>query len=170
MFCIMFLVSFIVIWTKINTAPVCFGTRGDSFGSFIILEAGNLGALKLVHISGTLVCHDTSTRSFWGCEVPSYNDKTLMTIISYPQDRIPLLPRRKFTQMGVPRKVCASDLTYRLDGFDDISPEIIFNTTSVPLAVSLGQEFRVWYGQDMADCSETNNSGESCVDVYGWYI
>ena len=74
--------------------------------------------------------------------------------------------------MGGPwtRYRCKNHFTYKLDGFNDTSSEIIFNTTSAPLQVSLNQQFWIWFGQDMADCTEDNNSGESCVDVYGWYI
>ena len=92
-----------------------------------------------------------------------------MTLISHSNQRSLLLPRRSTTQMGVGGE-CATNLTYKLDGFNDISPEIVFNTTSDPLRVSLNQEYWIWFAQDMVDCSESNNSGESCVDVYGWYI
>lgn len=59
--------------------------------------------------------------------------------------------------------------TYKISGVNDTSPEIIFDTTSEPLRVSHNQQFWIWFGQDIADCSEENNEGESCVDVYGWY-
>ena len=71
--------------------------------------------------------------------------------------------------MGVPTFVCASQYNYRLDGFDDISPEIIFNMSSKAMPVSMNQEFQIWYGQDIDNCSEENNDGQSCVDVYIWY-
>ena len=160
-----------MIWHKINTFPVCFGTRDDTFGSFNIIQPGNIGALRLVHIYGTLECHTKSKRSFWGCEVPFYTEKTLLTIISNANSRSALLPRRNVTQMGsFDHQACALEFSYKLDGFNDTSPEIVFNTTSVPLAVSSNQEFWIWYGQDAADCSEGNNYGQSCVDVYGWYM
>ena len=160
-----------MIWHKINTNPVCFGARDDSFGSFNITQPGHIGALRLVHSYGLLVCHSSSTNSYWGCEVPIYANKTLMTLISYANSRTVLLPRRNSTQMGLfDTGICGIDLTYRLDGFNDSSPELIFNTSSVPLEVSSNQEFWIWYGQDLADCSESNNYGWSCVDVYGWYI
>lgn len=162
---------YVVIWHKINTNPVCFGARDDTFGSFNITQPGHIGALRLVHIYGLLVCHSISTNSFWGCEVPLYVDKTLMTLISHSSSRSVLLPRRKLTQMGLfDPNTCGIELTYRLDGFNDSSPELIFNTSSVPLAVSSNQEFWIWCGQDLADCSESNNYGQSCVDVYEWYI
>ena len=159
-----------VVWHKISgSSPVCFGTRDETYGPFTIGKAGILGALKLVHVHGHLVCHQASQNSFWGCEVPLYYDKTLMTIITYANHRTLLLPRRNSTEMGG-YSICASGLTYKLHGFNDTSKEIIFNTTSAPLAVSSQEEFWIWYGQDLADCSEMNNRGHSCVHVYGWYI
>jgi hypothetical protein len=37
--------------------------------------------------------------------------------------------------------------------------------------VTAGQEYRIWYGQDLVNESEDNNEGTACVDVfmYGWF-
>ena len=149
---------------------MCFGTRDDMYGSFTIKQAGSIGALKLVHLYGILLCNMRWSRelTLWGCPSPVYGNKTLMTVISYPKQLSVLLPRQNSTQMGDPG-FCARELSYKLNGFNDTSPEIIFNTSLEPLSVSLGQEYWIWYGQDMANCSENNNDGQSCVDVYGWY-
>ena len=152
-----------------NTIDACFGTRGENYGVFSIPHAGVIGAFKLVHLSGTLVCFNGSPTSYWGCVSNEYGSKTLLTFISHSDQKSILLPRPSLTEMGGP--YCNQKLyTYKLSGFNDISPEIIFNTSSDPLQVTLDQQFRIWYGQDMADCSEYNNSGLSCVDVFGWYI
>ena len=158
------------MWVKLNVDPVCFGARDDSYGVFNVTQRGYIGALKLVHLSGSLRCYPGSPISYWGCIHFYYGNKTLMTFISHPNERSILLPRPNITKMGGPWPWCKSGFTYQLDGFNDTSSEIIFNTTSAPLQVSLNQQFWIWFGQDMADCTEDNNSGESCVDVYGWYI
>ena len=49
---------------------------------FTIEKAGFISVLELVHRSALLVCHEQSTRLHCGCERPSYDDKTLMTIIT----------------------------------------------------------------------------------------
>ena len=164
------LLNYLVLWVKINNDRVCFGSKDNNYGSFNISKAGFLGALKLVHLSGTLVCFSRKLPSCWGCRHSQYGDKTLTTFLSHPNQRRILLPRPNITQMGGPWQWCKNGFTYKLDGFHDTSSEIIFNTTSAPLQVSLNQQFWIWFGQDMADCTEKNNSGESCVDVYGWYI
>ena len=161
---------YLVAWVKLNVDPVCFGTRNDSYGVFNVTQGGYIGALKLVHLYGFLRCYPGSPISYWGCISSHYGDKTLMTFISHPDERSILLPRPNTTQMGGPWGGCDNDFTYKLDRFNNVSPEIIFNTTSDPLQVSLNQQFWIWFGQDFADCSEGNNRGESCVDVFGWYI
>ena len=158
------------MWAKLNTIDVCFGTRGENYGVFSIPHAGVIGAFKLVHLSGTLVCFNGSPTSYWGCVSNEYGSKTLLTFISHSDQKSILLPRPSLTEMGGPYCNNQKLYTYKLSGFNDVSSEIIFNTSSDPLQVTLDQQFRIWYGQDMADCSEYNNSGESCVDVFGWYI
>ena len=124
-----------------------FGARDDSYGVFIVTQRGYIGALNLVHLYGFLRCYPGSPTSYWGC-TSSYNgDKTLMTFLSYPNERSILFPRPNTTQMGGPGGDCGNDFTYRLDRFNDFSPEIIFNTTSDPLQVSLNQKFWIWFGQ-----------------------
>lgn len=160
----------LVVWVKLNTIDACFRTRDENYGVFSIPQAGVIGAFKLVHLSGTLVCFNGNPTSYWGCQNSDYGSKTLMTFISHSDQKSILLPRPSLTQMGGPYCHNQRLYTYKLNGFNDVSPEIIFNTSSDPLQVTLDQQFWIWYGQDMADCSESNNGGESCVDVFGWYI
>lgn len=91
-----------------------------------------------------------------------------MTLITYTNHTV-FLPTGQTADMGVTGHICATEYTYRLDGFDDVSSAIIFNTSSKTLPVSMNQEFQIWYGQDIDNCSEANNSGQSCVNVYIWY-
>ena len=167
------MINFTVSWIKVNTMPLCFGTRDDKYGSFTITQAGEILVLKLTHLFGTLVCFNGRSPSFWGCQSERYGDKTLMTYISHANERRVILPRRAGVEVGGPwRSVgkCKHEMyTYKISGENDTSPEIIFDTTSEPLRVSHNQQFWIWFGQDIADCSEENNEGESCVDVYGWY-
>ncbi|KAL9970879.1 hypothetical protein ACROYT_G023332 [Oculina patagonica] len=57
---------------------------------------------------------------------------------------------------------------YQLAGIGVNSPELVFNNLPTPLSVSVGQVFQIWYGQDLKDCSQDNNSGKTCTDVYAW--
>jgi len=60
--------------------------------------------------------------------------------------------------------------TYNLDGNGYKSAELVFRNLSSPLFLSRNQELQIWYGQDWVGFSEDNNSGETCVDVYAWYM
>lgn len=44
------------LWKKLNTAPVCFGTKDNQFGSFKVPSGGNIGKMKLVHLYGYVSC------------------------------------------------------------------------------------------------------------------
>ena len=55
---------------------------------------------------------------------------------------------------------------YQLSGFDGNSPEIVFDSIPNPLAVTAGQKFRIWYGEDLINVTEHDNTGKSCADVY----
>lgn len=58
---------------------------------------------------------------------------------------------------------------YGLEGFSNNSSELVFNQLPIPLPVSRGQKFQIWYGHDLVDCTERNNGGQTCADGYGWY-
>ena len=59
---------------------------------------------------------------------------------------------------------------YVLDGVNQGSPELILGNLSRPLSLLKDQQLQIWYGQDWVDCSEDNNSGTSCVDIFAWYV
>ena len=59
---------------------------------------------------------------------------------------------------------------YVLDGVNQGSPELILGNLSRPLSLLKDQQLQIWYGQDWVDCSEDNNSGSSCVDIFAWYV
>lgn len=58
---------------------------------------------------------------------------------------------------------------YNLDTADVNSETLVFDYLPIPLTVSVGQQFQIWYSQDLANHSEHNNSGETCTDVYALY-
>ena len=64
---------------------------------------------------------------------------------------------------------CNKNHFYTLDGTTQTSPELEFGDLINKVPVSRNQELQIWYGQDWIDCSEGNNSGATCVDVYVWY-
>ncbi len=153
-------------WKKVNDAPVCFGARDDTYGTFNINECGLVYTFKLVHRSGSLSCNTDYPSSYWGCDHPLYGVNKFDTIITYPNRTALLLA----DYLKDDSKTCGMLYhSYQIAGIGINSPELVFNKLPTPLSVSVGQEFQIWYGQDLKDCTEDNNDGQTCADVYAWY-
>ena len=152
-------------WKRVNTEPVCFGARDNSHGIFNITESGSIYTFKLVHRSGSLSCIPTAPASNWGCTHFDYGDKKLTTVITFKNGTVPLLAEyaRRYTAAR------CGYFSYKIEGVDVNSRELVFNFLPTSLPVSVGQEFHVWYGGDLIDCGEYNNSSQTCADVYAWY-
>ena len=147
-------------WKKINTDPVCFGARDDSYGAFNIRESGVIHTFKLVHRSGSVRCTPNYPPSYWGCDHPSLGDTKLLTVITF-KNRSPLL------LADYRKKGCS--YSYKIEGVGVNETELRFNNLPSPISVSAGKEFQIWYGEDLTNCSEGDNSGQTCADVYAWY-
>ena len=90
-----------------------------------------------------------------------------MTIIT-DVDKKPVLPPAKdLKDFGGPDEKAHF---YSLPGYHHNSTELVFRTLVNPLSVSNNQEMQIWYGQDMVDRYEDDNSGKTCVDVYAFYV
>ena len=147
-------------WKKINTGPVCFGARDDSYGAFNITESGVIRTFKLVHLSGSIRCNPDYPPSYWGCDIPGFEDTRLETVITFKNRSALLLAYYK-------KKGCV--YPYKIEGVGVNETELRFNNLPSPISVFVGDEFQIWYGQDLYNCSEDNNSGQTCADVYAWY-
>ena len=147
-------------WKKINTGPVCFGARDNSYGAFNIRESGVIYTFKLVHLNGSVRCTPNYPPSYWGCEHPVYGDTRLLTVITFKNRSALLLADYR-------KDGCYH--SYKIEGVGVNDKELRFNNLPTPISVSVGKEFQIWYGQDLKDCTENNNSGQTCADVYAWY-
>ena len=89
-----------------------------------------------------------------------------MTIITNAKKEAILPPAEKLkAHAGCNKKIHF----YSLSGTTHTSPELVLDDLTNNVSVSLNQELQIWYGQDWIDCSETENNGTTCVDVYAWY-
>ena len=150
-------------WKKINIAPVCFGARNDSYGTIHITDSGLINTFKLVHINGSVLCSEDVLPSYWGCNHTNYGNTTLLTVITF-QNRTALWLADYKT--GGPR---TCKYSYGIKGTGVNATELVFNELPSPISAFVGQEFQIWFGQDLANCTEYNNSGQTCVDVYALY-
>ena len=158
--------SLLDVWQKLNTDPVCYGARDNKYGAFNITKTGRVRTMKLVHKSGSILCNTRYGDSFWGCINPvAYSTKQFMTIMANSKGEA-LLPPIK-TLEG---RTCGKKHYYGLEETGHKSTVLVYRNLSSLLPLARGQELQIWYGQDWIDCSEDNNSGATCVDVYAWYI
>ena len=121
---------------------------------------GLLCRVKLVHLSGSVRYNPDYPPSYWGCDHPSLGDARLETVITFKNRSALLLADYR-------EKGC--HYSYKIEGVGVNENELRFNNLPTPISVSVGDEFQIWYGQDLTYCSEGNNSGQTCADVYAWY-
>ena len=123
---------------------------------------------KLVYRSGYVNClrSDAKSQSFWGCK-PVNSDNDLAVFITDHQKQRILPTDAAFFRAA---SGCVNNIFYGLPGVTSESPVLRFSNFSSPLAVSTGQEFQIWYTEDLYDCFEGDNEGQTCTDVYGLYL
>ena len=139
---------------------MCFGAKDNSFGTFEIRQSGDIYNLKLVHQSGAVSCNnEIKSATKWGCGASHLDNQLNVHITNGSNVRI--LPTSSVK--------CDDHLFYKLPGFHQNSAEIVFDFFPVPLSVTIGQRFRVWYGEDLKKNEEGDNYGKSFIDVYGFY-
>ena len=158
---------FSVHWIQMTTSPVCFGATADSFGRFVAPIAGDLLTFKFIHQSGSVECA-AGWSSRWGCTQPGISqDHPLGTIITNSQS-VRLLPKDDYFFLeGSP---CTNHY-YGFLGQTADSPELLFDNFSTPLHVSVGQEFQIWFTEDLYKCGHADNGlGKTCVLVFGLFV
>ncbi|KAL9960949.1 hypothetical protein ACROYT_G034458 [Oculina patagonica] len=151
------------VWLKANSSPVCFGAKSYSYGRFYAPSRGRLASVKLVHLYGYVSCNTASLHhwSFWGCGTSRWVKNKVNVVITTSSNHIVLPPRQFFSGGG--------KWSY-IPGYNSHSPEIILSFFSHPYWVYKGRQFRVWYGEDLVNYTESDNGGKVCADVYALYV
>lgn len=120
--------------------------KGNQNGKFFTPVQGTMYAIRLVHISGAVGC-SSGTSSKWGCR-----NNDILTIITDENNQVFSL------------RIAMPFLTKSLVLLLISSPELIL-TFNTPLMVATGQEYRLWFSEDLRDQHEDNNVGPSCTKV-----
>ena len=159
-----FFLHFLSDWEKINNESVCYKAK-NSHGSFRITKPGLIHEFKLVHRRGSLKCRRDTPATFWGCTHHHFRDQTLTTVITYENKSV--LPLAVYRQKGGR----CTKYSYKIEGIDVNSTELLFNHLPSPVSVSNEQEFKIWYTEALLNKFNcyNDNSGEICVDVYALY-
>ncbi|XP_078385006.1 uncharacterized protein LOC144667461 isoform X2 [Oculina patagonica] len=150
-------------WLKVNSRPVCFGARDNQYGSFSVPYGGKIAGFKLVYLSGYVSCDTNNIAywSFWGCYNHPSVKNGVATVITTTSNAI-IVPLSQFFTYGAGKWSDAPGYTPR-------SPEIVLPRFS-PYSVNSGQQFRLWYGEDLVGYTESDNGGNVCADVYALYL
>ena len=147
-------------------SSICFGSRGNKPGMFTTPSSGDVITFKLIHLNGTVSCHILASSSNWGCKSRGGPDN-MGTYIA-DSDKALLLPNNA-ELFGGPS--CNMQIYYGLPGHTPDSPELLFDNFTVPLPVTAGQQFAVWFGEDFHNCRDGDNAQEeACVHVYGLFV
>ena len=148
-------------WRKANTSPVCFGARNNQFGRFSVPSSGKLAAIKLVHLYGFVSCdiRYNTDWSFWGCS--GFRNR-VNVVIANAANHIILPPNQFILNSSKWSKVPYYNAPF--------APELVFSVFSHPRWVKKGQQFHVWYGEDLTNYTEHDNGGRVCCDVYALYV
>ena len=143
-----------------STSPVCFGAKDKEYGTFSMSSAGDLAAIRLVNLHGYVSCDSRKKNywSYWGCG--SYNPQQINVVITDDANNV-VLPQAE---------LILNDSKWAIiPGYNSVSPELVLSFFD-PKSVQSGQQFRLWYGEDLMGHAEGNNGGKACIDVYALYI
>ena len=146
---------------------MCFSAKHNLFGKFYLPSRGKLAAIKLVHLYGYVSCAATHPGywSYWGCGHNHLTKNQINVVITDAHDRIILPPNQLIVSGWL-----AAAKWYHDVGYSSLSPELVLSVFSHPRHVSSGQEFHVWYGENLVNAYDQDNDGTVCSDVYALYV
>ena len=147
-------------WVQLNTDPVCFGARDNSYGSFQYNKNVFVKRFMLVHRSGWVTCDKrlSNTKSFWGC-----GDHGRLTV-----SFLNAVITDSSNKVLAPSAAASSPGWYKLPGYTSRSSVLMLCGLYKPVVcVHASEELRLWYGEDLYGSTEADNAGQTCADVYG---
>ena len=147
-------------WT-LQATGVCYGAKGNSFGSFRLRQNGFLIGLKLEHTSGSVTCdvNKASYSSHWGCG--AYGRNKLGTVIT-DDANVRIYPAN-------PYWVYKPQFWYHIPGYKENSKTVVFGGGCSSMYAQKGQQLRIWYGEDLGNSGYHDNGGRHCVNVYAMF-
>ena len=85
----------LVNWHQMKPSAVCFGAKGDSFGTLATPTSGDVITFKLIYPSGYVECA-AEYQSFWGCNVAVLPTEYKMGTYITDSQKKSLLPKDEF--------------------------------------------------------------------------
>ena len=153
-----------------SPSKVCFSARDDRYGAFYTPTDGSIITFKLKYLYGMVSCYSVwplYLYSKWGCNNALWLGYHRMGTLITDSSKNRLLPKDQYLLGGYD---CRWNFYY-LPWAGSESEELRFDDFSTPLSVSVGQEFQVWFAEDITNCGDLDNSyHETCAEVYGLYV
>lgn len=153
-------------WTQINDGKICFEGRGSKYGTLHYSGMNSMvGALKLVHREGLIRCaNNVIHNSHWGCPHISFLLQHPMNVVVTDISNHIIYPAKKYFKPGV--WGFSHGLWYYLPTASPNDKELVFTNYETPFYLRRGATLRIWYGEDLKNFYEADNSGRVCVDVF----
>lgn len=135
---------------------VCVGATGNAFGVFAIPFLGTIKTIKFVHISGGVAwAGGPEFEGRWGDKATEVFELHITNTLN----------QRVAPPVGYPLNN-EYNLQYELPGQTFTDPQMIFPDFTPFLPVTKGQEFRVWFGEDLMNYFDDDNTGRTCFNIY----
>ena len=145
-------------WTKINQQEngVEWGAKGDAYGAWSVTSDVCGRRLMLVAISGGVRCNNRPGYTHFGCHTRA--GKMILVYVTVGKG---------YEHTIVPQNTTGD---YLLPGKDSDSTFLEYELPSTgghsEYCFKNGTEYNLWYGSDMVDSSEHDNSGTAYTDIY----
>lgn len=138
-----------------NTQPVHVGSKGNSQGIVRVPKAGKIQKFKIAHVSGGVSCSVSYRLTHFGCALA--NGWGLGLFITDSTKQLISPKQHQFCFYKLP---CSTP--------DDAEFTLPYMPT--PLNVINQQELQIWYGEDLFNFRESDNTGTVQIDVFSYYV
>ena len=147
---------FSLVWEKLNTVPVSYGAKDNSYGTFTLKKTARIDQFKFEYVSGWLRCLTGGAVSYWGCSYYG-SDKILTSIV---KDSRIIFPSGHNTY--------ESFTIFTMSPYNGKSPSIVFPASGY--AGTKGEQLEIWFAEDFFGREQANNSGQININVYVKYL
>ena len=133
-------------WANIPEVK-CYGSTGDKYAAFLAPSSGEIEAVRLTHFSGNVSCDTKIPNTVWGCGYRQYfTQDEFLTLVTDSEKNV-LFPSAQYRM----------HISYRITGADVETTKSIILKSDPPRIVKKGDEFQIWYGEDLAGVHDSYN-------------
>jgi len=152
------------VYIEYKQTNVCLHNRDEAPGSITLPQHMCVDRVEFTHKSGRVNCRNAETgQSNWGCD-----HEGLAIVLAKPGERTATMPRFENTAgiklWGNQHRYDAANW-YHIEGVNKDTKELALQIKDGVYDLKMEGEYKVWYGEDLHDWTEGDNSGRVCYDV-----